>query len=111
VENFLSIAATVFQAIYPLLTPEQQAKAQTEYVTAVGAVHHSELALNEAVKTAADAKKPISVSSLIADVSAAAAQLEQVVADVKSMVGARGASADARASDLHRARTLVSSFH
>jgi hypothetical protein len=112
VEQFLSIAASIFQAIYPLLTPDQQAKAQAKYVATLDAVHHSELALNEAVKAATDAKKPIDVVALVADVSAAVTQLEQAIVDIKSMVATRGASgSDPRMDDLHRARVLVASFH
>jgi hypothetical protein len=109
VQAFLAIAAEIFQGILSLLPPAAQAQALAAYTTATTALSHAELALNQGLLAVENAISPTpNLDVLVAAVTAAVGQIEQMIIALQTSSGKNVAVSSA---DIKAAYEVVASFH
>jgi len=85
VENILSTAATIFNAIRPFIPAEKVSQIEQDYNKSIFAVRHGLAALGDAVQAAADAQNPKpDFSKLINDVIAAVGQMTAIIDEFRT---------------------------
>lgn len=107
VQTALAIANTIFTAILPLLSSQDQAKVTQDYTASVQVVLHCEAALNDA----AAAARTSDIAVAVVDLQKAAAQLLAVIDEVRSLAPkTAAASKEDSYQDLVREQRTISRY-